>query len=148
MDGLSAYWRSADKIGHPLTGSPLGRGLVHPEITMRQVDSKIELPLLTQEEAAPQWEGWTPLSPLSADSIYLGLKYLSARAEAENLTLEQVDEITSYAHSLTPRRSVFVTINTLFRQDEMAEFVEVVAALDEIGVDALVIQDLGVYHLV
>jgi putative protease len=83
-----------------------------------------------------------------ADAIYLGLKKFSARAEAENFTLEEVDEITAYAHSLQPRRRVFVTINTLIRQDELAELVEAVAALADIGVDALIIQDLGVYHLV
>jgi putative protease len=83
-----------------------------------------------------------------ADAIYLGLKKFSARAEAENFTLPEVDEITAYAHSLTPRRRVFVTINTLIRQDEMAELVEAVAALADIDVDALIVQDLGVWHLV
>jgi putative protease len=83
-----------------------------------------------------------------ADAIYLGLKKFSARAEAENFTLPEVDEITAYAHSLQPRRRVFVTINTLIRQDELAELIEAVAALADIGVDALIIQDLGVYHLV
>jgi putative protease len=83
-----------------------------------------------------------------ADAIYLGLKKFSARAEAENFTLEEVDEITAYAHSLQPRRRVFVTVNTLIRQDELAELVESVAALSDIGVDALIVQDLGVYHLV
>jgi U32 family peptidase len=83
-----------------------------------------------------------------ADAIYLGLKKFSARAEAENFALAEVDEITAYAHSLRPRRRVFVTINTLIRQDELAELVEAVAALADIGVDALIVQDLGVYHLV
>ncbi len=83
-----------------------------------------------------------------ADAIYLGLKKFSARAEAENFTLAEVDEITAYAHSLQPRRRVFVTINTLIRQDELAELVEAVSALADIGVDALIVQDLGVYHLV
>ncbi len=83
-----------------------------------------------------------------ADAIYLGLKKFSARAEAENFTLAEVSEVTAYAHSLQPRRRVFVTINTLIRQDELAELVEVVAQLADIGVDALIIQDLGVYHLV
>src|SRR5207244_11839918 len=83
-----------------------------------------------------------------ADAIYLGLKQFSARAEAENFTLEELDEVTAYAHSLEPKRRVFVTINTLIRQDELPELIDALAALDEIGVDALIIQDLGVYHLV
>jgi putative protease len=83
-----------------------------------------------------------------ADAIYLGLKKFSARAEAENFTLEEVDEVVAYAHSFKPPRRVFVTINTLVRQDEVAELIEAVARLAEIGVDALIVQDLGVYHLV
>src|SRR5207253_8727258 len=72
----------------------------------------------------------------------------SARAEAENFTLDEVAEVTAYAHALQPRRRVFVTINTLIRQDELPELVEVIAALADLGVDALIIQDLGVYHVV
>jgi putative protease len=82
-----------------------------------------------------------------ADAIYLGLKKFSARAEAENFTLAEVDEITAYAHCLQPRRRVFVTINTLVRQDELAEVVADIAQLAETGVDAIILQDLGVYHL-
>src|SRR5262245_4072438 len=83
-----------------------------------------------------------------ADAIYLGLKKFSARAEAENFTLDEVDEVTAYAHSLQPPRRVFVTVNTLVRNDELPELVEAVATLAEIGVDALIVQDLGVYRLV
>ena len=82
-----------------------------------------------------------------ADAVYLGLKKFSARAEAENFTLDECAEVTAYAHSLTPPRRVFVTINTLIRQDELAELVETVAALAEIGGDAIILQDLGVYHV-
>jgi putative protease len=82
-----------------------------------------------------------------ADAIYLGLKKFSARAEAENFTLEELSEVVAYAHSLSPRRRVFVTVNTLIRNDELAELVETVAALADMGVDALILQDLGVYHL-
>jgi putative protease len=83
-----------------------------------------------------------------ADAIYLGLKKFSARAEAENFTLDEVAEITAYAHALERRRRVFVTINTVIRQDEVTELIETLAALAAIGVDALIIQDLGVYHVV
>jgi putative protease len=82
-----------------------------------------------------------------ADAIYLGLKKFSARAEAENFTIDELDEVTAYAHSLQPRRRVFVTINTLIRQDELLELVEALAHLADIGVDAVILQDLGVYHL-
>lgn len=83
-----------------------------------------------------------------ADAIYLGLKKFSARAEAENFTIDEVSEITAYAHSLSPRRKVFVTINTLIRQDELPELVEALADLTAIGVDAVIVQDLGVYRAI
>src|ERR1043165_3982279 len=83
-----------------------------------------------------------------ADAVYLGLKKFSARAEAENFTLSELDEVTAYAHSLEPRRRVFVTINTLIRQDELAELIDALAALVEIGVDAVIVQDLGVYRAI
>lgn len=83
-----------------------------------------------------------------ADAIYLGLKKFSARAEAENFTLAEVDEITAYAHSLTPSRRVFVTVNTVVKQEELAELVDDLAALDAIGVDALIVQDFGVSRIV
>lgn len=82
-----------------------------------------------------------------ADAIYLGLKKFSARAEAENFTLAECEEITAFAHSLTPPRRVFVTINTVIRQDELPELVEVLVHLEDMGVDAVILQDLGVYHL-
>jgi putative protease len=82
-----------------------------------------------------------------ADAIYLGLKKFSARAEAENFTLEELSEVIAFAHSLKPRRRVFVTVNTLLRNDELPELVETLAALEELEVDAVILQDLGVYHL-
>jgi putative protease len=82
-----------------------------------------------------------------ADAIYLGLRKFSARAEAENFTLEELSEVTAYAHSLNPERRVFVTINTVIRQDELDELIETLAHLADIGVDAVILQDLGVCHL-
>src|SRR5262245_32337264 len=82
-----------------------------------------------------------------ADAIYLGLKKFSARAEAENFTLDELSEVLAYAHALTPRRRVFVTLNTLIRDDELPELIDTLAVLDAMRVDALIIQDIGVYHL-
>src|SRR5437016_7235572 len=74
-----------------------------------------------------------------ADAVYLGLKKFSARAEAENFTIDECAEVTAYAHSLTPPRRVFVTINTLIRQDELTELVETVGAVADVGVDAIIL---------
>ncbi len=83
-----------------------------------------------------------------ADAVYLGLKKFSARAEAENFTLEELDEITAYAHSFDPPRRVFITINTLIRQDELPELIDTLATAEELGVDAIIVQDLGVYRAI
>jgi putative protease len=82
-----------------------------------------------------------------ADAVYLGLKKFSARAEAENFTLDELSEVVAYAHSLTPRRRVFVAVNTLLRNDELPELVQTLAELADLGVDAVIVQDLGVYHV-
>ncbi|OGV80335.1 MAG: hypothetical protein A3K18_09450 [Lentisphaerae bacterium RIFOXYA12_64_32] len=83
-----------------------------------------------------------------ADAVYTGLRRFSARADAENLSLEDLDNLTAYAHSLTPRRRVFVTLNTLAQNRELPEVIEVLVALPEVGVDAVIVQDLGVVRLV
>jgi putative protease len=83
-----------------------------------------------------------------ADAIYLGLKKFSARAEADNFTIEDLSEVVAFAHSLTPRRRVFVTLNTLIRNDELPELIEALADCQRIGVDALIVQDLAIYRLV
>src|SRR5262249_50789691 len=60
----------------------------------------------------------------------------------------ELDEITAYAHSFSPRRQVFVTVNTLVRQDELPELIDDLAAIADIGVDAIILQDLGVYRAI
>ncbi|MBP7828430.1 MAG: U32 family peptidase [Kiritimatiellae bacterium] len=82
-----------------------------------------------------------------ADAIYLGLPQFSARAEAVNFSLDDIDAITAYAHSLVPRRRVFAALNTLVLERDLAGVIEALGALSEIGVDALIVQDLGVYRL-
>ncbi len=82
-----------------------------------------------------------------ADAIYLGLRRFSARADAENFDLEELDRVTAYAHSLKPARRVFVALNTLMLQHEVAEVVDLIAAVADIGVDALIVQDLGIYRI-
>src|SRR5207249_9912607 len=129
----------------PLPLEPQGAyrpGAAEEPLELPQVQSN--RPAVATELLAPAGGPEAALAAFhfGADAIYLGLKKFSARAEAENFTLEEVDEITAYAHSLQPRRRVFVTINTLVRQDELAELVEALVALSDIGVDAIILQDL------
>jgi putative protease len=79
-----------------------------------------------------------------ADAVYLGLKRFSARAEAANFTLEELDAFTAYAHSRVSPRRVFVAMNTLILESELPEVVAVLAEIQELAVDAVIVQDLGV----
>lgn len=83
-----------------------------------------------------------------ADAVYLGLKQFSARADAGNFTPDELEELTSYAHSLTPRRKVFVAVNTLVKNDELPFLVEALDAASHAGVDAVIVQDAGVVRVV
>ncbi len=82
-----------------------------------------------------------------ADAVYLGLARFSARAEATNFTPEQLAEFTAYAHSLAPRRRVYLALNTILKQDELAGAVETLSVGRECGVDAVIVQDLGAARL-
>jgi putative protease len=79
-----------------------------------------------------------------ADAIYLGLRRLSARAEAANFSIDELRSICTYAHSLMPRRNVHVTLNTLLRDSELGEATEAALAVAEAGADAAIVQDLAV----
>jgi putative protease len=83
-----------------------------------------------------------------ADAVYLGLKRFSARAEASNFEWDELSEILAFAHASTPRRSVYVAFNTLLKDAEVDGAIEMLAAVADLGVDALIVQDLGVIGLV
>jgi putative protease len=83
-----------------------------------------------------------------ADAVYAGLRQFSARADAENFTVEELDALVAYAHQLAPRRRVYVTLNTLLLNAELPAAATTIGVLAELGVDAVIVQDWGVYRLV
>ncbi len=82
-----------------------------------------------------------------ADAVYLGLSSLSARAEAVNFSPEQLLSITAYAHARSPRRSVYVAVNTLVRDDELKDVLDALDACAEAHVDGVILQDYAVFAL-
>lgn len=80
-----------------------------------------------------------------ADAIYLGGSKFSARAYASNFDNETMMKAVDYAHSYGVK--VYVTMNTLLKQNELQEALKYVGYLYEIGVDALIIQDTGLINL-
>ena len=81
-----------------------------------------------------------------ADAVYLGGKEFSARASAQNFTAEEMAKAVSYAHVRGKR--VFVTLNILLSDEECERALNYAADLYEIGVDALIVQDIGFAELV
>lgn len=80
-----------------------------------------------------------------ADAVYVGLKTLNARALATNFSLAEVAALISLAHEAGVR--LFVALNSLVKETELQVVIELLSGLHEIGVDALIIQDLSVWRL-
>ena len=80
-----------------------------------------------------------------ADAIYAGLAKFNARERGENFTPERMAQIIEYAHKLG--RKVYLTLNTLVKESELPEVAETLALLEEIGPDALLVQDLGIIRM-
>ena len=81
-----------------------------------------------------------------ANAVYLGGKDFSARASANNFDREELKEAVKYAHIRDVR--VFVTTNTLIKQNELEDFVEYAKFLYDIDVDAIIMQDIGAAMLI
>ncbi|MGQ9921496.1 MAG: peptidase U32 family protein [Desulfobacca sp.] len=80
-----------------------------------------------------------------ADAVYVGLKAFSARAYAANFSLAEVSSLVQVCRQRG--RKLYVALNALVKEEERRELLETLHALSQIGPDALIIQDLGVYHL-
>ncbi|WP_292881384.1 U32 family peptidase [Methanobrevibacter sp. UBA188] len=81
-----------------------------------------------------------------ASSVYLSGKDYGARKFAQNFTLDEINEAVNTAHLHNVK--VYVTVNTLIKQDELEDVINYLAKLYSIGVDAVLIQDLGLVELI
>ena len=79
-----------------------------------------------------------------ADAVYIGAPKFSARANAGN-TLEDIEALAKYAHQFKAR--VYVALNTIIKDDELAETEKLIWELYNAKVDALIIQDMGIMML-
>ncbi len=76
-----------------------------------------------------------------ADAVYLGGKLFNARANATNFDIEQLKEMVDYAHLRGVK--IHLTMNILLDDTELKEALDFAYSIYEIGVDAVIIQDLG-----
>ncbi|PAB59426.1 U32 family peptidase [Anaeromicrobium sediminis] len=81
-----------------------------------------------------------------ADAVYLGGKLFNARQSANNFDEEELKEAVEYCHVRNAK--VFVTINTLILDKEMKDLGRYVFFLYNIGIDAVIVQDLGVAKMI
>jgi len=79
-----------------------------------------------------------------ADAVYIGGPSFGARVNAGN-TLGDIERLTTHAHRYGAR--IFVTLNTILRDDELEPAVAMIHRLYEAGVDALIVQDMGLLEM-
>ena len=79
-----------------------------------------------------------------ADAGYIGAPKFGARAAAVN-SLEDIAALVEYAHLYNVR--IYVTVNTILKDEELKETEEMIRALYRVGVDALIVQDMGIAGL-
>lgn len=81
-----------------------------------------------------------------ADAVYFGLERFNARMRAENFTEADLPELMEFLH----RRGVkgYVTLNTLIFPQELAEAEQYLRTIIAAGVDAAIVQDIGICRLI
>ena len=80
-----------------------------------------------------------------ADAVYLAGQIFGMRAAADNFTIEELAEAVEYAHERGVR--VYLTVNTMPRENEYALLKNYFENLKNIPIDALIIADIGVLML-
>ena len=81
-----------------------------------------------------------------ASSVYLSGKKYGARKYAENFTLEEIEKAVDTAHLYNVR--VYVTVNTLIKENEIEDAVDYLSKLYKIGIDAVLVQDLALVDII
>ena len=96
---------------------------------------------------AGSYESMKAAIAAGADAVYIGGSRFGARAYADNLTEEQLLEAIDYVH--LHGRKIYLTVNTLLKEKELREsFYEYLRPYYERGLDAVIVQDIGVLQFV
>ena len=81
-----------------------------------------------------------------ADAVYIGGEIFGMRSAAKNFSKEDMIEGLEFAHNMG--KKVFVTVNIIPRSDQLDSLADYIKELDEIGVDAVIVSDAGVFNIV
>jgi len=79
-----------------------------------------------------------------ADAVYIGPEKFSARAAAAN-SLDDIEKLISHAHIY--KAKVYATINTILYDSELEEAEKLITDLYNLGIDAVIIQDMGILEM-
>ena len=80
------------------------------------------------------------------DAVYLGMQKFGARAYSDNFNIESLKEAIQYAHLRNVK--IYVTMNTIVFEDEIDDMKAQLDALNDIGADGIIVQDLAVFDYV
>lgn len=95
---------------------------------------------------AGSYEAFLGAVNAGADAVYLGGQKFGARAYADNFTAEEIIRALRLAHFYGKR--IYLTVNTLLKEREMASLSEYLAPFYEAGLDGVIVQDFGVFRYV
>lgn len=88
------------------------------------------------------YESFLAAVKAGADAVYLGLDKFGARANAGNFTIEELKDALQISHVLN--KKIYLTVNTLFKDDEMGELFSFLKDPYIYGLDGVIVQDIGV----
>ncbi|HVP95918.1 U32 family peptidase [Methanoregula sp.] len=108
-----------------------------------QVPGKRRLPELLAPAGSK--EAFAAAIAAGADAVYLSGRKFGARKFAQNFSEEEIAEAIAYAHARGVR--VYVTVNTLIHDSELPEALAYMVRLYAAGVDAVLVQDIGLAAL-
>lgn len=92
---------------------------------------------------AGSYEAFLGAVNAGADAVYLGGQQFGARAYADNFTTEEIVRALRAAHFYG--KKIYLTVNTLLKEREMASLYEYLRPFYEAGLDGVIVQDFGVF---
>lgn len=104
-------------------------------MTWQSKSTKIELLAPAKDKACAM-----AAIDFGADAVYMGASEFGARKKVPN-SLEDIKEVVEYAHRFNAK--VYITLNTILTDKEIFRAKTLVEKLTEIGVDAIIVQDMG-----
>lgn len=95
---------------------------------------------------AGDWDCLRAAVANGADAVYFGVEKFNARARANNFVTDELPDIMSFLHLYGVKG--FLTFNILMFEDELTEAKQLMEACIDAGVDAVIVQDLGLVRMI